>query len=109
MLFPNVPKKGQLFFFSVVDPIVVVCTLENFGQPLAFGVCMIPEVEEEAKEDQAIYFNDVDKERVWVWAILHEEVLAAVASDDHELELKANRSISLKHQLIFLLLEVKFA
>lgn len=72
------------------DAVVVLdldCTLENFRKPLALGVCVIPEVEEQGEKDQTVKGDDVDEDGVLIGAILHEEVLTNVSGDDDKLRL----------------------
>lgn len=79
-----------LILFAVGDAVVVldlVCTPDSFGKPLALGVCVIPEVEEQEKKDHAVDGDDVNEDRVLIGAILHEEVLTNVSGDDHKLRL----------------------
>lgn len=80
----------RLILFAEGDAVVVldlVCTPENFGKPLALGVCVIPEVEEQEEKDQAVEADDVNEDGVLIGAILHEEVLTNVSGDDHKLRL----------------------
>lgn len=75
---------------SINNSIGVVCPclcLENFRKPLALCVSVVPEVEEEAKEDQTIEGNDVDEDRKLIGAILYEEILADVGGNHHKLDL----------------------
>lgn len=76
--------------FAGRDAVVVldlIWTPENFGKPLALGVCVIPEVEKQAEKDQAVEGDDVNEDGVLIGTILHEEVLTNVSGDDHKLRL----------------------
>lgn len=66
---------------------VIVLDLENFGKPLALGVRVIPEVEEQGEKEQAIKGNNVYEDGELIGAILHEEVLTNVNGDDDKLRL----------------------
>lgn len=48
------------------------------GQPLSFGIRVIPEIGEQHEEDGAIHPYEVDNERVLVVAAGHEVVLTDV-------------------------------
>lgn len=77
---------------SIHDAVGVVCpclNLQYFRQPLAFGVGVVPEVEEETQENQAIEADDVDEDWELVGAILHEEILANMAGHHDKLDLGA--------------------
>lgn len=79
---------------SIHNSIGVVCpclSLQHFRQPLAFGVGMVPEVEEEEQENQAVWANDVDKDGELVLAVLHEEILGDVAGNHSKLDLGSNK------------------
>lgn len=68
----------------------VVCPsldLEDLGQPLAFGVSMVPEVQEEEEEDQAVAADDVDEDGELVGAVLDEEVLPDMGGHHCKLDL----------------------
>lgn len=72
------------------DSVAVVCprlSLQHFWQPLALGVGVVPEVEEEKQENQAIRANDVDEDGELVWAVLYEEILGDVAGHHNKLDL----------------------
>lgn len=66
-------------------------SLQNFRQPLAFGVGVVPEVEEEEQENQAIQANDVDKDGELVIAVLHEEILGDVSGHHNKLDLRREK------------------
>lgn len=66
-------------------------SLQYFRQPLALGVGVVPEVEEEEQENQAIRADDVDKDRELVGAVLHEEILGDVAGHHNKLDLGSNK------------------
>lgn len=66
-------------------------SLQHFRQPLALGVGVVPEVEEEEQENQAIQANDVNEDRELVWAVLHEEILGDVAGHRDKLNLERNK------------------
>lgn len=73
----------------VHDSIGVVCPslgLEHFGQPLALCVGVIPEVEEEKQENQAVQANDVDEDGELVGAVFDEEILGDVARHHYKLD-----------------------
>lgn len=53
-------------------------SLRLFRQPLAFGVGVVVEVEEEDLENHAVPEDNVDEDRELVEAVLHEEILADV-------------------------------
>lgn len=55
--------------------------LQHFGKPLALGVGMVPEVEEEQQKHCAIEGDNVHKDGKLVAAVLQEEILTNVASD----------------------------
>lgn len=61
-------------------------SLQHFRQPLALGVGVVPEVEKEEQENQAIQANDVDKDGELVGAVLHEEILGDVAGYHDKLD-----------------------
>lgn len=63
----------------------------SFGQPLAFGVSTVPEMEKEQQKDAPITHNDVQKDRKLVLAIFHEKELAYVDGDNNELGLTDER------------------
>lgn len=91
-------SPASLIFFmtgvSIHNSIGVVrpcLSLQHFRQPLAFGVGMVPEVEEEEQENQAVRANDVDKDGELVWAVLNEEILRDVAGYHNKLDLGRNK------------------
>ena len=49
---------------------------------------MVPEVEEEEQENQAIQANDVDKNGELVGTVLHEEILGDVTGHRNKLDLE---------------------
>lgn len=67
--------------------------LKGFGQPLAFGVCMVVKIEEKNQEDQSIQPDDVEEHRELVRAVLHDEKLADVDSHHQKLNLKKGNSL----------------
>lgn len=78
---------------SIHNPIAVVCpslSLQNFRQPLALGVGVVPEVEEEEQENQAVQADDVYEDGELVGAI-HEEILGDVARHHDKLDLRSNK------------------
>lgn len=80
----------MLIGIAVHDSVGVVCpclSLQYLGKPLALCVGVVPEVEEEKQENQAIQRDDVDKDGELVWAVLHEEILADVAGNNDKLDL----------------------
>jgi len=79
---------------SIHDSVGVVrprLILQHFRQPLALGVGVVVEVEEEKQENQAVQADDVDKDGKLVWAVLHEEVLGDVAGHHNKLDLGSNK------------------
>lgn len=72
----------------LLGPMQPVSILQPFGKPFPFGVGVIPEVQEQQEEHQAIQTNDVDKDWELVWTVLQEEVLANVTSHHHKLNLQ---------------------
>lgn len=73
------------------NSIGVVCprlSLQHFRKPLAFSVSVVPEVQEEEKEDQTVEANDVDEDGKLIGAILYEEILGDVGGHQHKLDLK---------------------
>lgn len=95
---PDEPSPASLVFFmvgvSIHDTVTVVCpclSLQYFRQPLAFGVGVVPKVEEEEQENQAVQANDVDKDGELVGAVLHEEILGDVACHHYKLDLGSNK------------------
>ena len=85
----------SLFFVVVVgvavyDTVGVVSpglVLHGLGEPLALGVGMVPEVEEEQQEDEPVEADDVDEDRELVGAVLQKEILADVCGHHHKLDL----------------------
>lgn len=76
---------------AVHHAVGVVCPrlrLQHFGQPLSLGVGVVPEVEEEEQENQAVQADDVDEDRELVGAIRDEEILGDVAGHHHKLDLR---------------------
>lgn len=61
--------------------------LQHFGQPLSLGVGVVPEVEEEEQENQAVQADDVDEDRELVGAIRNKEILGNVAGHHNKLNL----------------------
>lgn len=75
---------------AVNNSIGVVCPclcLQNFWKPLPLCVSVVPEVNEEAEEDQTIEGDDVDEDRKLIGAILDEEILGDVRGHHDELDL----------------------
>lgn len=68
--------------------------LQDFRQPLAFGVGVVPEVEEEEEEDEAVQTNDVDEDGELVGAVAHEEVLRDVRGHHDKLDLRKRKTVS---------------
>lgn len=90
---PDEQSTASLVFFmvcvSIHNSVCVVSprlSLQHFRQPLALGVGVVPEVEEEEQENQAIQANDVDKDGELVGAVLHEEILGNVAGYHDKLD-----------------------
>lgn len=78
---------------SVHDSVAVVCPcliLQHFRQPFALGVGVVPEVEEEEQENQAIRGDDVDEDGELVGAV-HEEILGDVARHHNKLDLGSSK------------------
>lgn len=76
-------------FFLVVYVIVVLwsdCLLQDFRKTFAFCVCMVPEIEEEEEENDAVQSNDVHEQRKGVRTVFHEEVLADVNGYEDKLD-----------------------
>lgn len=95
---PVEPRLASLVFFmigvSIHDTVGVVCpclSLQHFRQPLAFGVGVVPEVEEEEQENHAIQPDDVDEDRELVGAVRHEEILGDVGGHHNKLDLGSNK------------------
>lgn len=65
--------------------------LQHFRQPLAFGVGMVPEVEEQEPENQAVRGDDVDEDGEPVEAVLYEEILRDVAGYHNKLDLGSKK------------------
>lgn len=85
---------------SIHDSIGVVgpcLSLQYFRQPLTLGVGVVPEVEKEEQENQAVRANDVDKDGELVGAVLHEKVLGDVGGHHNKLDLGSDRDT--KHLL----------
>lgn len=83
---------------SIHNSIAVVCPcliLQYFRQPLALGVGVVPEVEEEEQENQAVRADDVDKDGELVGAVLCEEILGDVACHHNKLDLGSNKKETL--------------
>lgn len=72
----------------VIVVLLYGCVLQDLRKPFAFCVCVVPEVEEEDDEDDAIQSNDVDEYGVQVRTVFHEEVLANMTSYDDKLDLR---------------------
>lgn len=75
---------------AINNSIGVVCPrlgLQHFRKPLALRVSVVPEVQEEEKEDQTVEANDVDEDGKLIGAILYEEILGDVGGHQHELDL----------------------
>ena len=70
---------------GVVSPGLV---LHGLGEPLALGVGMVPEVQEQQQEDESVEANDVDEDRKLVGAVLQKEILPDVCGHHHKLYLK---------------------
>lgn len=73
---------------AVVFPLLI---LQYFGQPLALGVGVVPEVEEEEQENKAVCSDDGDKDWELVGAVLQEEILGDVAGHNSKLDLGGHR------------------
>lgn len=58
-----------------------------FGEPLALGVGLVPEVGEEHKEESAVHPDEVDDDGDLVVAALHEVILGSVQRHQHKLDL----------------------
>lgn len=82
------------------NSIGVVCPclgLQHFRKPLALSVSVVPEVQEEEKEDQTVEANDVDEDGKLIGAILYEEILGDVGGYQHELDLnKTEHKVTLQ-------------
>lgn len=77
---------------SIHDAVGVVrpcLSLKDLWQSLALGVGMVPEVEEEKQENQAVQADDVDEDWELVWAVLYEEILGDVAGYHNKLNLQS--------------------
>ena len=61
--------------------------LKYTGQPLAFGVRLIPEIGEEQEEDGAVHPDEGDDDRILVVTAGHEVVLGDVQRDQDKLDL----------------------
>lgn len=82
------------FGFAIANGTILMETVElrlsrSFGQTLAFGVRMIPEVGEQDEEDDSVNPDEVDADGELVVAAGHEVVLGDVDGDNHELQLGA--------------------
>lgn len=75
-------------------------SLQHFGQPLALGVGVVPEVEEEEQENQAIQGDDVDEDRELVGTVLHEEILADVSGHHNKLDQLNGSEVFLPPQVL---------
>lgn len=77
---------------SIHDAVGVVrpcLSLKDLWQSLALGVGMVPEVEEEKQENQAVQADDVDEDWELVLAVLYEEILGDVAGHHNKLNLQS--------------------
>lgn len=90
---PDEPSPASLIFFmigiSVHNSVAVVCPrliLQYFRQPLSLGVGVVPEVEEEEQENQAVRADDVNKDGELVGTVLQEEILADVGGHHNKLD-----------------------
>lgn len=104
---PDGPSPASFLFImigvSIHDAVGVVCpclNLQYFRQPLAFGVGVVPEVEEETQENQAIEADDVDEDWELVGAILHEEILANMAGHHDKLDQLDGSEVFLPPQIL---------
>lgn len=104
---PDQPSRASLIFFmssvSIHNSVGVVCpclSLQHFRQPLALGVGVVPEVEEEEQENQAVETDDVDEDGELVWAVLHEEILGDVAGYHNKLDQLNGREVFLPPQVL---------
>lgn len=103
-MFCDEPRLASLILFMIGVPINnsigVVCPrlgLQHFRKPLALGVSVVPEVQEEEKEDQTVEANDVDEDGKLIGAILYEEILGDVGGHQHELDLnKTENKVTLQ-------------
>lgn len=68
--------------------------LQCTGQPLAFGVGVIPEIGEEHKEDRAVHPDEVDDDRVLVVTTGHEVVLGDVQRNQNKLDLEEKSRVN---------------
>lgn len=62
-------------------------SLQHLRQPFALGVGVVPEVEKEKQEDQAVQADDIDKDGELVGTVLHEEILGDVGGHHRKLDL----------------------
>lgn len=62
------------------------CISLALGKPLAFRVGVVPEVEEEDEEDEAVESNDVDEYGILERTVFHEEVLANMTGYNDKLD-----------------------
>lgn len=68
-------------------------SLQHFREPLAFGVGVVPEVQEEKHENQAVQADDVDKDGELVIAVLDEEILGDVSGHHSKLDLRRTNKV----------------
>lgn len=90
---------------SIHNSVGVVCpclSLQHFRQPLALGVGVVPEVEEEEQENQAIQANDVDEDRELVGTVLHEEILGNVGGYHNKLDQLNGSEVFLPPQVLLI-------
>lgn len=66
--------------------------LKHLGEPLALGVGVVPEVEEQQQEDEPVEADYVDEDGELVGAVLQEEVLADMGGHHHKLDLHGERT-----------------
>lgn len=76
---------------NVIAVLVAGPVLVHFGKPLAFGVGMIVEVEEQDQKDQPVQTDDVEEHWKLVRTIFHEEKLSNVSGHHYKLNLKSHR------------------
>lgn len=107
-LTPKAPTSpASLFFFmigvSIHNSVAVVCPcliLQHFRQPLALGVGVVPEVEEEEQENQAVGGDYVDKDGEIVGAVLYEEILGDMGRHHHKLDQLNGSQVFLPPQIL---------
>lgn len=90
---------------SIHNSVGVVCpclSLQHFRQPLALGVGVVPEVEEEEQENQAIQADDVDEDRELVGTVLHEEILGNVGGYHNKLDQLNGSEVFLPPQVLLI-------